>query len=97
MTFEELRQEIYRIKMEIAYNKNYNVILEKLDREVESYLTDVNYELGTGLYRQELYEELWGYKTDLIQLNRKIYAQRVVNKYGKEWLKERDIDLYECL
>lgn len=97
MTFEELRQEIYRIKMEIAYNKNYNVILEKLDREVESYLTDVNYELGTGWYRQELYEELWGYKTDLIQLNRKIYAQRVVNKYGKEWLKERDIDLYECL
>ena len=97
MTFEELRQEIYRIKMDIAYNKTNNDILVKLDVEVESLLNDVNYELGTGWYRNELYNELWGYKTDLILLNKRIYANRCVNKYSKEWLKNTCTDLYESL
>lgn len=99
ITFEMLKQDIYKLKMDIAYNKKNDDVLQECDIMCEALVDVINDELGTGWfhYTSEAYKTLQEMKSELGLLNRRIYANRCVNKYSIEWLQKTSTELYESL
>ena len=99
ITIRSLQMDTYRLKIEIAYNKTDNKKLLELDTLCEALLDVINDELATGWfhYTSEPYKALQELKSELVLLNKRIYANRIVNKYDIEYLKNCSTDLYESL